>query len=250
MRMSGLVDKDLLLSSYSNGFKLSTPVDDGKIEPTIKDFLHQDFSVFIINTNSELQLINRHCAQICGFDSEGSALGKTAFDFMVEKSANEAVLFDREVFTTRQTKMVDQEMVNQAEMYSKLLSIRSPLFDYHNNLVGLVGFSIVLNVHSLAESVSKLANLGILKSTKPFHPSKKLSSQQSACAKLLLEGHSYKRIAAHLGLSPRTVETYIEQLKIKLNCRNKAELISKLITEGGGPGRTPTKKEQYIIPAL
>jgi LuxR family quorum-sensing system transcriptional regulator SolR len=55
-----------------------------------------------------------------------------------------------------------------------------------------------------------------------------LSTRQLQCAHLLLQGKSGKEMALTLNLSARTVESYLENMKIKLACRNKADLIIKL----------------------
>lgn len=57
-----------------------------------------------------------------------------------------------------------------------------------------------------------------------------LSNRQFHCATFLLKGLSQKEIALQLNISPRTVETHLNNLKIKLACRNKSELITKLST--------------------
>lgn len=48
---------------------------------------------------------------------------------------------------------------------------------------------------------------------------------------MMIGGHTSKEVAAELGLSCRTVEAYIDTLKHKLQARNKAELISKLLMQ-------------------
>lgn len=56
-----------------------------------------------------------------------------------------------------------------------------------------------------------------------------LSKRESECAYFLLRGNTIKGIAQILTLSPRTVEHYLENVKIKLNVSNKASLIQKII---------------------
>jgi len=57
-----------------------------------------------------------------------------------------------------------------------------------------------------------------------------LSAREMMCAKLVLQGKSARLIADDLSLSRRTVETHLSNLKIKLNCRTKSELISQLLS--------------------
>lgn len=63
-----------------------------------------------------------------------------------------------------------------------------------------------------------------------------LSTRQIECAQLVLSGYSYKCIANKLNLSSRTVEYYVQNMKEKLDCANKQELIDKLLQLGYLPG--------------
>lgn len=63
-----------------------------------------------------------------------------------------------------------------------------------------------------------------------FHSNKpvKFTHREMDCANLLLKGYRIKEMAAIMHVSPRTIETHINNLKIKLSCRDKIELIIKL----------------------
>ena len=56
-----------------------------------------------------------------------------------------------------------------------------------------------------------------------------LSKRESECAYYLTRGMTMKLVAKAMGLSPRTVEFYIENMKDKLCCNTKPDLIAKLL---------------------
>lgn len=58
-----------------------------------------------------------------------------------------------------------------------------------------------------------------------------LSRRERECLSLLLKGNSAKQTGRILNLSPRTIESYIETVKRKFDCRTKIEMISKLQLE-------------------
>lgn len=55
----------------------------------------------------------------------------------------------------------------------------------------------------------------------------KISNREKECLLLYLQGETGNSISETLNLSPRTVESYLVNLKNKLNCHNKTELIKK-----------------------
>lgn len=61
---------------------------------------------------------------------------------------------------------------------------------------------------------------------------RKISGRLSEVLFLLIRGKSMRRISDILGLSQRTVESYIETLKAKFIVSTKGELIEQAINEG------------------
>ena len=55
-----------------------------------------------------------------------------------------------------------------------------------------------------------------------------LSNREWQCLNILTQGKTSRQIAEQLELSAKTIEVYIDKLKLKLKCRNKIELIIKL----------------------
>lgn len=59
-----------------------------------------------------------------------------------------------------------------------------------------------------------------------------VSPREYECLCLLADGYSAKIIADLLDIGTRTVETHIQELKIKLNCTNTANLVYKAAKAG------------------
>lgn len=61
------------------------------------------------------------------------------------------------------------------------------------------------------------------------YPSVYFTQREYECMVGLLQGASVKEIAAALELSPRTVEYYIKNMKGKLGCATRAQLIKEVM---------------------
>jgi DNA-binding CsgD family transcriptional regulator len=55
-----------------------------------------------------------------------------------------------------------------------------------------------------------------------------LTYREAQCTYFLLQGYNNKEVAALTQLSLRTIEFYLKNLRKKLNCRNKGELLSHI----------------------
>ena len=59
-----------------------------------------------------------------------------------------------------------------------------------------------------------------------------LSTKESECLFYLLRGKPLKSIADNIGLSKRTVETYVDNIKAKFTCYTKHELLDIAFQHG------------------
>ncbi len=58
-----------------------------------------------------------------------------------------------------------------------------------------------------------------------------LSNRERECLLYLLQGSTAKQTAKSIGISNRTVETHISNIKVKLGLKNKGEIVFYLFKE-------------------
>jgi DNA-binding CsgD family transcriptional regulator len=59
-----------------------------------------------------------------------------------------------------------------------------------------------------------------------------LSERERQVLQCIASGLSSKQCAQELGIAPRTVERHVENLRNKLNARNKPHLVAKALAAG------------------
>jgi DNA-binding CsgD family transcriptional regulator len=84
------------------------------------------------------------------------------------------------------------------------------------------------NLHNLQNTISVLKS-NLIHPIELENNNRLLSKREAEVAELLCQRLTMSEIALKLALSPRTVQTYIENIKEKLGVRTKRELILKLI---------------------
>ncbi len=60
------------------------------------------------------------------------------------------------------------------------------------------------------------------------HPNIYFTNREAEVMIQLLKGKTISAVAAVLSLSPRTIEFYVKNMKVKLACRTKSELIGRV----------------------
>lgn len=234
---------ELHIHRFGNGIKLIKPNALNKThygwytKHTVKNLLQMPFSIYFDNTHGAIQQLNEHNAALCGLASTNKAIGKHYFNALNTKTAQALLKNDQRVMKKEQLQIFEEEIIHRSNNNAiyQLLSIKMPWYNNQNKVIGMFGCSIILGIDSLADSLALIAKIGLITSKENLSSyigfeknGMYLSKQQIKCAKFLLSGMSFKEMALQMQLSPRTVECYIDNMKSKLRCRNKTELIIKL----------------------
>lgn len=60
------------------------------------------------------------------------------------------------------------------------------------------------------------------------YPGIYFTKREAECLIHILEGHTLVSAAQLMGLSPRTVEFYVKNMRLKMGVKNKVELVKKI----------------------
>jgi len=184
---------------------------------------------------------NDAMAELASLSSRHAVVGFTDVELIGEKAAMQFVNNDREVIKSGRTLVFDEYYRDGKGVLIKGISTKAPLFDLQGNLVGLWGVSFLETVlddahnklapitfdgrsgyHNALSQTRQLTNRHVKTKSDPIEA---LSTREKQCLQLVAKGLSAKAIGEELELSKRTVETYIDNVKSKLGCINKTELV-------------------------
>lgn len=190
--------------------------------------------VFWKNLAGEYHGYNDYGAKCLGYSRGSEIVGKTDLGIFLPENAliyranDQKALKENRLITA-----LEQGILHKVPVV--FLSYKVPLYDTASQVKGMFGFSFSSPTQQIKNQTISIDNISINNSPLNFNKlpiiqnsnslKKLLSEQEKNCLDLFLKGFTIKKIARHLKLSPRTIETYIERSKIKLNSKNKAELI-------------------------
>lgn len=170
---------------------------------------------------------NDYLAHAAGFRKANDLIGCTDFD-MWGNEAESIKNNDIKILTNLKPLVFLESVTLKDESKMTALSQKAPLLSRTNKIIGLTVVSIIISINESNHLNERLQ----LSQQKPSFDSKDMhgvTKRQFECLVFLVQGMTMKEIGKKLSLSPKTVEHYIEAMKITLQCNSRIELIKKAL---------------------
>lgn len=190
--------------------------------------------VFAKSLSGQYLFMSENLAEFAGFDSPGRMIGLRDSDTIWKDQAEcfrqgDIEAFKGKVLINRSERI---RFAKEPDKIRELLVTKTALRDKQNEIIGVVGSAIDITPCNILQHSSHFD--GTEKKSILKNPLSELtfSKKQKAILQYMIMGYSAAEIGHLLNRSKRTIEGHIEQLKNKLQCTSKAEIIRWAVTSG------------------
>lgn len=197
----------------------------------------------ILSLDSKLLSVNRTGIKWIGFSND-DAISGLSYEDMRCKAAEDAVFFIHQDELVKAKKkpiyFIGFYEYNNNE-WKTVFGKKYPIINSEGTPIAIVSQFDEISNYNLIDTYRFMSKSQkrFKKNMKQFgyilednHILEHLTNREAECLFFLLRGKTSKSIATLLNLSVRTVEYYIENIKNKMRCNGKEELIEKAINEG------------------
>lgn len=197
---------------------------------------------FIKDLHLDYAWINQGGINATRLGNREAIIGKSDYQMPWQFLANKFIEQDILSLQGKTQFTIEENPPDQKGDISLALLKKSPFFSKQNNIQGVmcVGFEISRACYKDIFSLFMASNLQFkdfaripdINKRDFLYGELKFSKRQAQLISYLLKGHSKKSIGKYLNLSPRTIEFYLNNIKDKLGCTNKTDIVDKAFELG------------------
>ncbi len=192
--------------------------------------------------NSNYVVTNQLNAKTCGFKKPENMCGVTDYELKCGAVLMAEYFQHQDKVAIDKGEMVSLEYLNCKGGEKLFLSEKKPFLTHKKEIVGSC-FHLTELTHYHLIDIARF----LIKTDIQYHQKNNgqftyalnstdwdvfFTKRQAECLFFLLRGKSAKVIAKILNLSHRTIEDYIEKIKMQLGCQTKSELFEKAYLKG------------------
>lgn len=181
--------------------------------------INTDCNIYCYNLDNQIIAANRHLLDmykaLMGYQSDDDILMKNPLIALPHKGLEVIITENMKVIKTGKA----HQFLNRVNFNNKkvfiFVTVKAPMYDNNNKIAGVFGISHLLSIYDINGQIPE-----------------KITPRERICLMQLIRGKTSKQIADSLKLSIRTIEFYINNIKNKLACKSKSELIMKIYELG------------------
>jgi len=173
-------------------------------------------AVFTKDKDSCCITVNKYQAELAGFANEKDMIGKSDYDMPWCDVADVIRKADALTLSENKTIVLEEYAIVADGTKSAFLVTKSPFRDEHGNVLGIAGTSI--NITRQRQTLFSDDSTPSLDHWDNNASKIYLSKKEIACVNWMIKGKSSLEIATIFGISKRTVEAHMNNIKRKLNC--------------------------------
>lgn len=186
---------------------------------------------------------NEFTARSLGFANQAAVIGRTPFDLPCPAAICAASFVEQAHYViTHKKALYMLEILNLSQGERRILWTSEQPILHHNTVLGGLRHAIDLTHFPMAKVSDWL-----LKSEQYYTPQRAdtrsytvngspkdhgLTPRELDCLFYVLRGQTNKEVGRSLGISCRTVDKYLQNIKYKWHCPNKKNVIDRAIQEG------------------
>lgn len=184
-----------------------------------------DLNHKIINCNDCMLAMFRQLYHLKNYET---ILNKYPTDFLLPDAAQ--IVMDENNMVMKSGK--PHQFLNKAVLNGNqnvvMLTLKVPTHDVNGKINGVFGISHILSAYNIEDNTIE-----------------SLTTRESDCLMLLVKGKTAAQIGQQLKLSTRTVEFYLGNIKSKLGCKSKSDLIDRIYALGLATLSVKTTSEPF-----
>lgn len=196
-------------------------------------FKHLPLIYILKDKHSRIQFITELAAQHTGAQSSDELINRSSADFNSEAAdfAADFVHYEQMSMYQRSETLL-LSLIHSVKGAQISLICNKPIINDKNEVEGVETWAQVLpsttSINKIIHGYQQLGENAI----HPSVPSIILTQREQECIYYLTRGFTFFEIGQYLNISPRTVETHISNIKVKLNVKTRSELIAKVCELG------------------